>query len=173
MQRVLVIYASKHGSTREIADAIADELQTAGLDATCAGADEVEELDCDAVILGSAVYLGRWRREARRILKRYGAELAQMPFWVFSSGPVGDPAEAADDAEKWLEPQHTIAEAVRLDARDHVVFGGSIAHPEGRMQRAMARGIPDEFQDRREWEQIRSWARGIAAELGALATTAN
>lgn len=168
MQRVLVIYASKHGSTHEIADAIADELRKAGLDADCVSADEVRELACDAVVLGSAVYLGRWRREARRILKRHGKELAAMPFWVFSSGPVGDPDQEDESSEKWLEPQHTIAEAVRLNVRDHVVFGGSVpSEPHGFVERSMARGIPEGFQDRREWDQIRSWARGIAAEVHA------
>lgn len=153
MQRVLVIYASKHGSTREIAEAIADELGQAGLEAEAIGARDVEALDCDAVILGSAVHMGRWRREAGPILRTFGETLEEMPFWVFSSGPVGDPASEDDDAERWIEPQHTVAEALRLNARDHAVFRGSIAEPA------------------RDWEQIRSWARGIALELGATTAT--
>jgi len=47
----------------------------------------------DAVVLGSAVYMRRWRPEARRFLRRFRRELAHRPFWVFSSGPVGDPAD--------------------------------------------------------------------------------
>ena len=83
---------------------------------------EVDNLDrYDAVVLGSAVYMRRWRREARRFLHHHARELAERPLWVFSSGPVGDPAK---DNPAWLEPGRTIAEAERLGARDHVVFGG-------------------------------------------------
>lgn len=168
MQRVLVIYASKHGSTHEIAEAIADELRASELDAVCVDAGDLHELDADAVVLGSAVYLGRWRREARRVLKRHGGELAALPFWVFSSGPVGDPEQEDDGDERWLEPQHTIAEAVRLGVRDHVVFGGSLpSEPHGFVERAMQRGTPEEHRDRRDWDQVRSWARAIAAEVRA------
>lgn len=159
MQRVLVIYASPHGSTHEIAEAIADELRASGLDAACVSAREVRALDCDAVVLGSAVRLGRWRRESQRVLAEHGEELAGLPFWVFSSGPVGD-AGREEGAEPWLEPQHTIAEAVRLGARDHVVFGASLA-------------AERPSQEQRDWDQIRSWARAIAVEVRAAEATAS
>ncbi len=172
MARVKVIYASKHGSTREIAEAITDELRAAGQAATCVRAGEVHGLgDCDAVVLGSAVYMGRWRHEAKHVLRRHGPALEAMPFWVFSSGPVGDPAEEQEGAEKWLEPRRVIERAEELGVREHVVFGGSVSKdPHGFVERSMARNTPEEFQDRRDWEQIRAWARSIAAELGALVT---
>ncbi|MBJ7521392.1 MAG: flavodoxin domain-containing protein [Solirubrobacteraceae bacterium] len=172
MARVKVIYASKHGSTREIAEAITDELRAAGQAATCVPAGEVHGLgDCDAVVLGSAVYMGRWRHEAKHVLRRHGPALEAMPFWVFSSGPVGDPAEEQEGAEKWLEPRRVIERAEELGVREHVVFGGSVSRdPHGFVERSMARNTPEEFQDRRDWEQIRAWARNIAAELGALVT---
>ncbi|MGO9754854.1 MAG: flavodoxin domain-containing protein [Solirubrobacteraceae bacterium] len=47
----------------------------------------------DAVVLGSAVYAKHWRGDARHFLRHLGGELARRPFWVFSSGPVGDPAK--------------------------------------------------------------------------------
>ena len=165
MTNVLVTYASKHGSTAEIAEAVADALRSAGLHADCLAADDVAAVDgYDAVVLGSAVYMKRWRREARRFLHRHSDALAQRPFWVFSSGPVGDPAK---DDPAWLEPARTIAEAERLGARGHVVFGGSVpAEPDNWVQRSMAGNTPPEYRDRRDWEAIRAWADGIASELG-------
>ena len=164
MSHVLVVYASKHGSTAEIATMIASTLSDSGLRATCAEASSVPALDpYDAVILGSAVYARRWRGEARRFLRRHASELAQRPFWVFSSGPVGPPE---NDNPDWAEPARTIAKALELGARDHVVFGGAVpADPHGMMMRSMAKNTPEEFRDRRDWDAIRAWAVGIADAL--------
>jgi menaquinone-dependent protoporphyrinogen oxidase len=163
MTSVLVAYASKHGSTAEIADAVAEALRASGLRADCLEAAAVASLEpYDAVVLGSAVYMKRWRREARRFLRRHASALAQRPFWVFSSGPVGDPAK---DNPAWTEPAGTIASAEKLGARDHVVFGGSFpADPHG-MQRSMVQNTPPAYRDRRDWDEIRDWAAGIAVDL--------
>jgi menaquinone-dependent protoporphyrinogen oxidase len=153
MSRALVTFASKHGSTAEIAGVLAETLRAAGVEADCLEAGDVESLDgYDVVILGSAVYMRRWRRTARRFVRRFAGELAQRPLWVFSSGPVGDPA---NDNLKWNEPAGTIREVERLGAREHVVFGG----------RSSSSGVPEEFRDRRDWDEIRTWAGKIAAEL--------
>src|SRR5438552_17344033 len=90
--KVLVAYASKNGSTEEIAQAIAEQLRSHGLEADCREAGEVRDLNpYGAVVLGSAVYAKRWRPSARRFLRRHGPALSVMPWWVFSSGPVGEP----------------------------------------------------------------------------------
>jgi menaquinone-dependent protoporphyrinogen oxidase len=164
MSHVLVVYASKHGSTAGIATAIAKTLDDCGVQTTCVQASEVHTLEpYDGVVLGSAVYARRWRREARRFLRDFAAELAQRPFWVFSSGPVGPPG---DDNPDWSEPVHTIARAIHLGVRDHVVFGGAVpADPHGMMMRSMAKNTPEEFRDRRDWDAIRAWAEGIADAL--------
>jgi menaquinone-dependent protoporphyrinogen oxidase len=167
MTHVLVAYASKHGSTEAIAAAIARELEAGGLRTTCAEAADVNHLEpFDAVILGSAVYGGRWRPEGRHFLRHHASALGRLPFWIFSSGPVGDPAK---DNPKWQEPARTVAKAERLGVRGHVVFGGSVpADPHGFM-RTMANNTPPEYQDRRDWDEIRAWAQGVA---GALQVTA-
>jgi len=153
---VLIAYASKHGSTEGIANAIADALTACGVRADCVEASHVHALDpYDAVILGSAVYMRRWRPEARRFLRRHAHALAARPFWVFSSGPVGDPA---DDNPAWSEPPRTIGKALDLGARDHKVFGGVA-------RGALARNLPAQWLDRRDWEEIRAWAGTIAAGL--------
>jgi len=163
--QVLVAYASKHGSTAEIATAVAAEIREHGLGADCVEAGAVDDLGrYDAVVLGSAVYMRRWQGDARHFLRAHGKALAERPFWVFSSGPTGDPAE--DDAA-WQEPKRTIARAEKLGARDHVVFGGRISPEGGRMERAMAAGTAEEYRDRRDWDEIRAWAATIAEALRA------
>ena len=159
---VLVAHASKHGATAEIAEAIAETLRASGLDVDCREAGDVTSLDdYDAVVLGSAVYLRRWRGGAKRFLRRHSGALAARPFWIFSSGPVGEPTEE-ETMSKWLEPPRVIRRAEELGVREHVVLGGRV--PPGS---SMAKSIPAEFQDRRDWEEIRAWARSIAAQLAA------
>ncbi len=166
MARILVAYATKHHSTAEIAEAIADELRARGHDSDCLDVRAAHARGYDAVVLGSAVYMGRWRREARRFLSHERETLALVPFWVFSSGPVGEPKDVPDEDEKWLEPEAVMEQAEALNVREHVVFGGRLPRdPHGFIESSMARNTPEEFQDLRDWEQIRAWAAKIAAQL--------
>jgi menaquinone-dependent protoporphyrinogen oxidase len=170
--RVLVAFASKRGSTAEIANGVADSLRDSGLTVACVPAGDVGGLgDYDAVVLGSAVYMKRWRGDAKHFLRKHADELSRLPFWVFSSGPVGDPSRDANP--DWHEPPRIIDRVEQLGARGHVVFGGRVAaEPNGRMERAMVQSIPAEYRDRRDWEAIRAWATGIASELGAVVPAA-
>jgi menaquinone-dependent protoporphyrinogen oxidase len=161
---ILVAYASKRGSTAEIAETIAATLRREGLGVCLERAEDVQSLDpYDAVVLGSAVYMKRWRGDARHFLKKHRKPLRQMPFWVFSSGPVGDPAK---DNPEWTEPPKIAEKVEELGGREHVVFGGRLpAEPQGLMEKAMVEGTQHEFRDRRNWAEIRAWAHQIAAAL--------
>jgi menaquinone-dependent protoporphyrinogen oxidase len=164
---VLVAYASKRGSTAEIAETIAATLRREGLGVCLERCEDIESLErYDAVVIGSAVYMKRWRGDARHFLKRHRKALRQKPFWVFSSGPVGDPAK--DDPE-WAEPPKIAAKVEEMGGRQHVVFGGCLpAEPQSFMEKAMAEGTPREFRDRRDWAEIRRWAQAIATALVAV-----
>ncbi|MGO9322055.1 MAG: flavodoxin domain-containing protein [Solirubrobacteraceae bacterium] len=167
MTHVLVAHASKRGSTAEIAQAIADELGKAGLEVDCRAAGEVGGLESyDAVVLGSAVYMKRWQGDAKHFLRKHADELSRRPFWVFSSGPVGDPDNSPDSS--WLEPPRIVERASQLGVREHVVFGGRVpAEPRGPLERAMVKNTPAQYRDLRDWDEIRAWAGRIALELRA------
>lgn len=161
---VLVAYASKRGSTTEIAETVAATLRREGLGVCLEPAEDVQSLErFDAVVLGSAVYMKRWRGDARHFLKKHRKALRQMPFWVFSSGPVGDPAQ---DDQAWMEPPKPAQKVDDLGGRGHVVFGGCVpAEPRGMVERAMVDEIPKEYRDRRDWDEIRTWAKQVASDL--------
>ena len=164
MPRILVAYGTKYGATAEIAERIGAALRDAGADAEVRRAREVRSLDgYDAVVLGSAVYMARWRRDALRLLRRLRSELGGRPLWLFSSGLVGE--EPDEDPGKWVRPARVQALAEQLGARDHAGFGGQVADDGGFMRRRMARDLPAELRDRRDWDAIERWARDVAAAV--------
>lgn len=164
---VLVAYASKRGSTAEIAETVAATLRREGLKVCLERCEDVRSLEpYDAVVLGSAVYMKRWRGDARDFLKKHRKSLRQIPFWVFSSGPVGDPAQ--DDPD-WSEPPKIVEKVEEMGGRGHAVFGGCLpSEPKGFMEKAMVQGVPSQYRDRRDWTQIRNWARQVSTDLATV-----
>ena len=170
-ERVLVAYGSKHGATAEIAEALGMALRVAGLEVDVQRARRVRSpASYRAVVLGSALYVGRWRREAMRLLRR--AELRECDVWLFSSGPVGADEGDPKERERWTTPKRVQEMAADLGAHEHVVFGGMVAEDAGFIRKRMARKIPAELRDRRDWHEIEAWARSIAAALGCRPVTA-
>jgi menaquinone-dependent protoporphyrinogen oxidase len=161
---VLVAAASKHGATREIAEAIARSLLTAGVAAdVCPIGDADDPGRYDAFVLGSAVYLGRWMEPARAFVERNGALLARRPVWLFSSGPVGDPPKPSP--EEAVDVTEIVA---ATGARDHRVFAGRIDKRHMNVaERTVMLAVRGKEGDFRDWDEITRWATGIAAELRA------
>jgi menaquinone-dependent protoporphyrinogen oxidase len=171
MTRVLVATASKHGATDEIGEAIAEALAARGLEAISQPVAAVTTLDgIDAVVLGSAVYAGRWMGEAKAFADRFESELQRRPVWLFSSGPLGDPALPAEDpmdAEPMLR---------RTGARDHRVFAGRLEKAKlGPAERLVISAVHAPYGDYRDWAAVTAWAGEIATVVtaptaGAVAT---
>ena len=158
--KILVTAASKHGATTEIAEAIAATIREAGLDVDAVPPEDVAELAAyDAVVLGSAIYAGRWLEPARRLVERQYAALAARPLWLFSSGPIGEPLQPTE------EPRDGVELRRRLGARDHRVFPGRLNRDDlGWVERTITGMLKAPDGDFRDWDAIRSWAEAIAAE---------
>ncbi len=162
MTMVLVAYASRMGSTQEIATAIGDRFTSRGFEVhVAAAADAPNARTFDAVVLGSALYLGRWERDAVDYLKRQGPDLANRPTWLFQSGPSGPPAEG--------RPTPTPYAVRRLCAKiglaNPTTFGGNLDHAraKGLLARWVSNGeLAGDFRD---WDQIRAWADDVARQL--------
>ena len=165
--RVLVTAASRHGATQEIAAAIASGLaespagRTAGLTAVVLPIEQhTDPGGFAAVILGSAVYAGRWLEPARTYAAIRAGGLRQRPVWLFSSGPIGTPPFPPE------EP-HDVTPLLQMTrAREHRVFPGRLDKARlGFGERAMVTAMRAPLGDFRDWADIRAWADGIAAEL--------
>jgi menaquinone-dependent protoporphyrinogen oxidase len=163
--KILVAVASKHGSTREIAEAITEELRNSSLDVDLHDVNEVRDIShYNAIILGSAIYVGSWLPEAKRFAEQYQEGLLKVPVWLFSSGPLGvENPRPPDDPDK-------LASAVgEVRARDHKVFVGQLDPAKlGLGERLLAKVVGAPAGDFRDWDAIRVWARGLATELRLL-----
>jgi menaquinone-dependent protoporphyrinogen oxidase len=165
-KKVLVTYATKYGATAEIADKIGEVLREAGLSTDVLPVKEVEDLTpYTAVILGSAVYIGRWRKEAVKFMEKNEGALAERDVWIFSSGPTdeGDPEELV---KGWTLPEKLEPVAGRIQPHDIAVFHGEL-DPEKMnfIERTMIKNIKVPTGDYRDWEMIGNWATAVAETL--------
>jgi menaquinone-dependent protoporphyrinogen oxidase len=156
---VLIAYASKRGSTEQVARRIGEALRGQGFSTRIEPAGKCRDLDgFRAVVLGGSIYVGRLHRDARKFMRRNRKALASMPLAVFALGPAKDTEEDFASSRRQLD--QALEKATGIKPRAIAVFGGVIdpgklRFPFNRMPKA----------DVRDWEQIHSWAEGLAAEL--------
>ena len=156
---VLVAYASKHGSTREVAEAIAGALAERGHASELLPAHEVKTVEAyRAVVLGGALYTGRWHRDARAFLKQHRRDLAERPVAVFGLGPrTLAPHEVADSR---AQVDKALAAVPEVQPVSLAIFGGvvdptQLRFPFNRMPAS----------DARDWDAIEAWAELVAERL--------
>jgi menaquinone-dependent protoporphyrinogen oxidase len=159
--KILVTAATRHGSSKEIATLIAGLLEDAGLEADVREPDDVMSLaGYDAAVIGSGVYMGRWLEPARQMIERCRGEFTGRRVWLFSCGPLGDPAKPDGG------PADGEALQVATGAIDHRVFPGRLVKSElGLGERVVVAGVRAPYGDYRPWDDILTWARGIANRL--------
>jgi menaquinone-dependent protoporphyrinogen oxidase len=161
--RVLVTYASRHASTAEIAEAIGHVLSTAAATDTLdvLPVEDVDGIeDYDAVLLGSAIYNGRWLKPARQFVHANSEQLANRPVWLFSSGPIGEPPVPNTDVGE------VTALAELIQARGHKLFAGQLRLAELQLaERSTMRQVHAVEGDYRDWDTIRAWAAEVLDSL--------
>lgn len=166
MSKILVAYASKHGGTAEIAEAIGQAIQHQQHDVDVVAVEEAQQIESyDAFVIGSAVYIGQWRKEAAKFLETHVDLLSQKEVWLFSSGPTGegDPNELL---QGWQFPEKLQPLADQIQPNDIVVFHGELDKSElNFMERFIIRGVKAPVGDFRDWESIDAWAAHIAKTL--------
>lgn len=185
MTRVLVVYGSRHGATRGIAERIGEVLRLEGLDSVVIAADQVTAVGpTDAFVVGSGVYMGSWLNEALDFLRENLEMLAARPTWLFSSGPLPGSTKENADADpvtNALGPKEgpgsggrrkveELADAIQ--PRGHAVFLGAFdpSDPPKAISERFVRLMPISSKilppgDFRDWNAIESWAREIAGAL--------
>lgn len=163
-ETILVAYGSKHGTTREVAEAVAATLREHGLEVELEEAGRVRDVSpYDAVVVGGGLYVGRWHADARRLLRRHRRELAGKPLAVFGMGP--DSLEEAKVADSRAQLDRALAATPELEPVAVAIFGGALVPGNWRFPFSHLPPF-----DARDWDAIRAWAEELAAALAPVAT---
>jgi menaquinone-dependent protoporphyrinogen oxidase len=160
---VLIAYASKHGTTRAVAEAVAQTLEDRGLAVEIEEAGRVRDVTrYDAVVVGGGLYMGKWHVDARRLLKRHREALAGKRLAVFGMGP--DSLEESKVAESRKQLDRALATVPELEPIAVTIFGGAL-EPES--WRFPLNRLP--AFDARNWDAIQDWAVDLVAKLSPTA----
>ncbi len=169
--RILVAHASKCGSTREIAEFIAEKLRGRGFEVEAREVGSVTGLaGYDAVVVGGAVYMGHWMPEAVDFVQRNQSALVSRPVWLFSSGPLQLPPGSPSLDDPKLVPTEIPGLIEAVHPREHRIFLGALDPAKLPFKyRALrkppaARAILPEG-DFRDWADVEAWAGEIAKVL--------
>jgi menaquinone-dependent protoporphyrinogen oxidase len=143
--KVLVVFGSKRGGTAGLAAMVGEAFQREGWTAEVRAARMPQPVsDTDLVVVGGALYMNRWHKEARHFVRRNRTALRQLPVWLFSSGPLDDSARPGDLA---AVPQLQEI-AADIEARGHMTFGGRLEpDAKGFVAHTMAKKSAGDWRD--------------------------
>jgi menaquinone-dependent protoporphyrinogen oxidase len=160
---VLVAYATRYGSTQEVAEAIAATLRERGLEVDVQPARQVRALEgYRAVVLGAPLHMFHWHKDALRLLARNREALSQRPVAIFALGPLHDDEKEHQSAHSQLDKE--LARFPWLEPVSLEVFGGKLDPTKLRFPISLFMGrMPP--SDVRDWEAIRAWANNLATKL--------
>ncbi len=171
---VLVAYCSRSGSTAEVAQAVGQTIEDAGLAVQVKPTAEVESISArSAVVLGVALYMGRFPKEFHEFLTRFEKELGSVRPWVFVLGPTEKERKHFAAAEE--QARKELGKHPSLHPADMRVLGGKFdpAHLNLPFPMSLIMKLPANpmrklpATDIRDWEWIHRWAQAIAEEIAA------
>jgi menaquinone-dependent protoporphyrinogen oxidase len=165
---ILVVYATKYGSTQQVAESIVETLRKEGREVNLRPAREVRSLEgVQAVILGAPLYMFRWHKDAKQFLARHRKTLENMPVAIFALGPWNNKEEELQSARDQLNKE--LAKYPWLTPVNIMVFVGrfdpSLLSFPFNLVPALKQ-MP--AQDDRDWDSIQAWAESLGTSLVSL-----
>ena len=156
--KILVAYATKAGSTAEVAEAVGEELRNMGAEVDVRLAKDVKALKpYSAVILGTAIRMGQLSSDATKFVEKNQEALKQVPvaYLVVCLTMKEDTEENRSTVEAYLDPVREMVEPV-----DTGLFAGVIDYSKlSFTARTMSKAMKVSEGDFRDWEAIRAWAQ--------------
>ena len=169
---VLVTYATRYGSTQQVAEAVAAALREQGLATDVQPMARVRSLaGYGAVVLGAPLYIGALHKDARRFMAQHGPALAGRPVAIFALGPTSSPRDEQEweGARQMLDRELAKVPALAPAARE--VFGGKYDPARLRLADRLLAALPASplhnlpASDIRDWTAIQAWAAALSARL--------
>ena len=192
--RVLLVYATRHGSTKEVAEAVAEEFRTAGAEVELREASSAPAPDgFDAVVVGAPMIMG-WHKDAEKYVKRHHEALARVPAAFFVTAAsltedgqdnvrgvpvVKDPwlvkkprnADKLTRKERYALPSHYLGDIFKVcgpaQPRSAAFFAGSLDLTTMNVfEKLFVLLIVGATPgDGRHWDFVREWAAGLGGAL--------
>lgn len=157
-KHALVAYATRAGSTAEVAQAIGKELCAKGLQVNVTPVVEVKDIsNYDLVVLGTPVRMGRVMPESKKFLKKFKNELEnkKTAYFIVCITMKEDTPQNREIAGKYADQLSKIKKPQIIG-----LFGG-LSDPSrltGIWKLAFRNA---KKEDARNWDYIRSWAQGL------------
>jgi len=164
MNRILVAYATRTGSTAEVAAYVAEVLRSTGATVDVRHVRTVHEVKgYDAVVVGSPIRLGHWLPEAVEFVKANREALSHIPtaYFLVSGLLREDTPEMRQKVLGYLDPARAILEPISIG-----LFAGKMDYSKtDGFDRSIAEAVSSAEGDWRNWEAIRGWACNLQAVL--------
>jgi menaquinone-dependent protoporphyrinogen oxidase len=162
---VLVGYATRYGSTQEVAEAVATTLRERGLAVDIGPMREVRTLDqYRAIVLGAPLYMFHWHKDALNFLARHRAALTARPVAIFALGPFHADEKEFQGSREQLEKE--LAKFPWLTPVAIEIFGGKFDPEKLTFPHNLVPALKKmPASDIRDWTAIRAWASTLAATL--------
>src|SRR5512142_1397640 len=156
---ILLAYATRYGSTQEVAEVIAAVLRETGLKVDLQPMAEVRTLaDYHAVVVGAAIYNAKWNAVAHQFVSKYQEALTQLPVAIFTLGPLSASEAAKRNSRRQLDNE--LAKYPWLKPIALEIFAGKY-DPTKPGLNFFERFLP--ARDYRNWDAIRAWANALSA----------
>ena len=163
---ILIAYDSKHGATAEVAEFIGKSLRDKKFSVKVDSLENNINPDSyQVVILGTALYMGQWRKKAVRFVKDYQDKLALKSFWIFATGPTGE-GDPVDLLKGWKYPENLKEVIAATEPKDMTIFHGALDKSKlNRLERMTINMVKAPVGDFRDWDQVKEWSEKIATSL--------
>jgi menaquinone-dependent protoporphyrinogen oxidase len=164
--KILITYASRTGSTAEIAEAIGKTLSRHDTQVEVLPMQEVKDLSVyGAVVAGSAMRSSKWLPEAMQFITTHRSVLSQKPFATFTvciTLAMSSTEQYRQAVTAWIQPVRAQVKPV-----SEGLFAGMLDFSKlplnwdtVKLRAVVALGIFPK-DDRRDWKAIHAWAEGI------------